>query len=154
MNINKALFSFIKIAFSIMVILMVVYGAVRLSGVGYEYGYRLFTEPAMEEAPGEDVLVQVKADMSGRQIAEMLEEKGLVRDSSLFYIQLKLSSYDKRIKPGVYTLNTSMKPKELMMGMVPPEETEGTQDPEEGASEEDGKKKEKSPDSTESGTGE
>lgn len=131
MNINKALFSFIKIAFSIMVILLVVYGAVRLSGVGYDYGYRLFTEPAMEEEPGEDVLVQIKPDMSGRQIAEMLKEKGLIRDSSLFYIQMKLSSYDKRIKPGVYTLNTSMKPKELMAGMVPPEETQEPQESQE-----------------------
>ena len=65
MNINKALFTFIKIAFSIMVILLVIYGTVQLCRVGYDYGYRLFTEPAMEDEPGEDVLVQVKEDMSG-----------------------------------------------------------------------------------------
>lgn len=128
MNINKALFIFIKIAFSIMVVLLVVYGAVRLCSVSYDYGYRLFTEPAMEEEPGEDVLVQIREGMSGNDIAELLEEKGLVRDSKLFYIQLKLSSYSKKIKPGVYTLNTSMAPKALMSGMVPPEkETEGTE---------------------------
>lgn len=135
MNINKALFTFIKIAFSIMVILFVVYGAVNLCRVGYDYGYRLFTEPAMEEAPGEDVLVQVKSDMSDKDIADMLRNKGLIRDSNLFYIQMKLSSYAEKIKPGVYTLNTSMEPKELMAGMVPPEEE--TQDTEE-ASEETG----------------
>lgn len=136
MNINKALFTFIKIAFTVMVILFVIQGSIRLCRVGYDYGYRLFTEPAMEEAPGEDVLVQVKEGMSSREIAQMLEEKGLIRDSSLFYIQLRLSSYVKKIKPGVYTLNTSMKPKELMAGMVPPkadtqEDTEGTE-PEKG----------------------
>lgn len=135
MNINKALFTFIKIAFSIMVILLVIYGAVRLCRVGYDYGYRLFTEPAVEEAPGEDVLVQVKNDMSDKDIADMLKDKGLVRDSGLFYIQLKLSSYAEKIKPGVYTLNTSMEPKELMAGMVPPEEEpQGTEE----ASEETG----------------
>lgn len=135
MNMNKALFTFIKIAFSIMVVLLVVYGAVRLCRVGYDYGYRLFTEPAMEEEPGEDVLVQVKADMSGRDIADMLKEKGLIRDSSLFYIQLKLSSLEDKIKPGVYTLNTSMEPKALMTGMIPPDEPEETQEPEEAAEE-------------------
>lgn len=131
MNINKVLFTFIKFAFSIMIVLLVIYGAVRLCHVGYDYGYRLFTEPAMEEKPGEDVMVQVKDGMSAREISEMLEEKGLVRDSSLFYIQIKLSSFDERIKPGLYLLNTSMEPKELMAGMVPPEEPEGTQEPEE-----------------------
>lgn len=128
MNINKALFTFIKIAFSIMVILLVIYGAVQMCHIGYDYGYRLFTEPAMEEAPGEDVLVQVKEGMSNREIAEMLEKKGLVRDSNLFYIQLRMSAYAKKIKPGVYTLNTSMKPKELMAGMVPQEVEEDTEE--------------------------
>ena len=89
----------------------------------------------MEEAPGEDVLVQVKSDMSDKDIADMLRNKGLIRDSNLFYIQMKLSSYAEKIKPGVYTLNTSMEPKELMAGMVPLEEE--TQDTEE-ASEETG----------------
>ncbi len=130
MNINRALFTFIKIAFSVMVVLLIVYGAVNLCRVGYDYGYRLFTEPAVDEAPGVDMMVQVKADMSASDIARTLEEKGLVRDSSLFYIQMKLSSFDKKIKPGVYTLNTSMKPKELMAAMVPREETESTEDTE------------------------
>ncbi len=123
MNVNKALFTFIKIAFSFMIVLILIYGAVRLCSVSYDYGYRLFTEPAMEEEPGRDVLVQVKNDMSERDIAKLFEEKGLVRDANLFYIQLMLSDYKKLIRPGVYTLNTSMKPKELMMAISPePEE--------------------------------
>jgi UPF0755 protein len=85
---------------------------------GYEFGYRVFTEPAMEEAPGRDVMVLVKEDMSQREIADMLEEKGLIRDSSLFYLQLKLSAYSGKLLPGVYTLNTSMEPKEMMVVMA------------------------------------
>ncbi len=132
MNINKALFSFIKIAFLVMVLLLIVYATIHLSKTGYEYGYRLFTETAVDEAPGEDVLVQVKPDMSNRQIAQMLEEKGLVRDSKLFYLQLKLSAYSHSIQPGVYTLNTSMTPKELMMAMAPEESTESMESTENG----------------------
>ena len=132
MDINKALFSFIKIAFLVMVILLVVYATIHLSKTGYEYGYRLYTETAVDEAPGEDVLVQIKPDMSNKQIAQMLQEKGLVRDSKLFYLQLKLSAYSHSIEPGVYTLNTSMTPKELMMAMSP-EESAGATESTEGA---------------------
>lgn len=126
MDINKALFSFIKFAFSVMIILLIVYATIHLSKTGYEYGYRFFTETAVDEAPGEDVMVQVKPDMSNRQIAVMLEEKGLIRDSRLFSFQLKLSAYNHSIVPGVYTLNTSMTPKELMIAMSPEEQTTET----------------------------
>lgn len=124
MDINKALFSFIKFAFSVMVILLIVYATIHLSKAGYEYGYRFFTETAVDEAPGKDVLVQVKPDMSSRQLAAVLEEKGLIRDRKLFLLKLKISAYNHSIKPGVYTLNTSMTPKELMIAMSPEDATE------------------------------
>lgn len=135
MNVNKALFTFIKIGFSFMIMLILIYGAVRLCSVSYDYGYRLFTEPAMEEKPGRDVLVQVKEGMSDRDVAKLMEEKGLVRDANLFYVQVILSDYKDAIKPGVYTLNTSMEPKELMIAISPEpkdtEESEGTEETEE-----------------------
>ena len=55
----------------------------------------------------------------------ILEEKGLVRDSRLFYLQLKLSAYSGKIIPGVYTLNTSMTPKDMIVLMAT--STEGTE---------------------------
>lgn len=50
MDINKALFKFIKIGFTIMIILFVLLATVYLSRTGYDYGYRLFTETAVDEA--------------------------------------------------------------------------------------------------------
>lgn len=122
MQFNKALFKFIKVAFSIMIILLVVYGAVRVSKIGYDFGYRVFTEPAMDEAPGKEVTVQVDDDMSGKKLGEELEAKGLIRDANLFQIQLKLSAYSDRIKAGVYTLSTSMTPKEMIVVMAAEDE--------------------------------
>jgi UPF0755 protein len=71
-------------------------------------------------------MVLVKEDMSQKEVAQMLEEKGLVRDYRLFLLQLKLSAYSGKLVPGVYTLNTSMEPKEMMvvMATVPETETE------------------------------
>ena len=112
-----------------MIILIVLLATFYLSRMGYDYGYRLFTETAVEETPGPDVLVQIKQETSNWQIGKLLEQKGLVRDSKLFYLQLKTSAYSKSIKPGVYTLNTSMTPKEMMIVMSGQEtqndETEG-----------------------------
>ena len=125
MDLNKVLFKFIKIAFGILVVLLIVYAAINLSGLGFDFGYRLFTESAIDNPPGKDVLVQVKDDTSEKELGVILEEKGLVRDSRLFYLQLKLSAYSGKIIPGVYTLNTSMTPKDMIVLMAT--STEGTE---------------------------
>ena len=134
MNINKLLFRFIKIAFTLMIVLLIVYAFIRLGTTAYDFGYRVFTESAMEEEPGTDVLVQVKSGMSGRELGQLLEKKGLVRDANLFYLQLRLSAYNNRIHSGNYTLNTSMTPKEMIVEMAQAdsdtEQTEDTQEPE------------------------
>lgn len=124
MDVNKALFSFIKIAFIIMIALLVIYGTVGLCSLGYDLGYRFFTETPVDEAPGKDVVVQVVENTSARDLSELLEERGLVRDARLFYLQLKLSAYSKSIQQGTYTLNTSMTTKEMMIAMSPQEETQ------------------------------
>ena len=128
MNINKILFGFIKIAFTFLVIIFVLYVGVRLCGIGYDYGYRVFTEPAITTENGEDVLVQIKDGMSDKEVGQMLYDKGLVRDAKLFTIQLKLSVYSGKLKTGVYTLNTSMTAKDMMIVMSESEDsTEDTE---------------------------
>lgn len=117
MNVNKALIRFVKIAFSVMIALIIIYVGAALCSTAFDFGYRVFTEPAMTEGEGQDVLVQIKEGMSGREIGGVLEEKGLIRDGNLFYLQLMLSAYSKDMAPGVYTLNTSMTPKEMMVAI-------------------------------------
>lgn len=132
MNLNKIVFKFVSISFSILVALLVVIGLVKLGTYCYEFGYRVFTETPVEKEPGSDIVVQVTADMSGHDIGKMLEEKGLIRDGNLFLAQLKLSAYSGELYPGIYTLNTSMEAKEMMavMAAEPEEQTEGMQEDE------------------------
>ena len=129
MELNKFLFRFISVAFKIMIALFVIAATVKLGGIGYDFGYRVFTESAIDKEPGKDVLVQVREDTSARELGKTLEEKGLVRDGNLFFLQLKLSAYSKRILPGVYTLNTSMTAKDMMvvMSTKESESTESTE---------------------------
>lgn len=109
------------LSISIMVLIVIV--VLRSGKMAYEFGYRIFTEPAMEEAPGRDVTVQVKDGMSFVEIGNLLEEKKLVESGVLFMIQLKVLSYDDKLKAGTYTLNTSQTAKEMMQIMAD-EETE------------------------------
>ena len=129
MDLNKFLFRFISVAFKIMIALFVIAATVKLGGIGYDFGYRVFTESAIDKEPGKDVLVQVREDTSARELGKTLEEKGLVRNGNLFFLQLKLSAYSKRILPGVYTLNTSMTAKDMMvvMSTKESESTESTE---------------------------
>jgi UPF0755 protein len=127
---NKVLFSFIRMGITVIVILLVVYFGVKIAYTGYDFGYRVFTEGAVDEAPGKDVLIQIREDMSEYEIAQLFEERGLVRNARLFFLQLKLSVYKGNVVPGVYTLNTSMTPQELMAAIAPEEDTESTEDTE------------------------
>jgi UPF0755 protein len=56
--------------------------------------------------------------MSEREIGKMLENRGLIDDGNLFFVQLKLSAYSGDLKSGMYTLNTSMTAKEMMAVMA------------------------------------
>ena len=132
MNLNKVILKFVSISFSILVTLLVVVGLVELGSYCYDFGYRVFTETPIDKTPGTDVVVQVTADMSEHEIGKMLEEKGLVRDGTLFYAQLKMSAYSGELHPGTYTLNTSMTGKDMIMVMATePEDSTATVDSEE-----------------------
>lgn len=118
MDRNKVIFKFIKIAFSIMVALIILYGTISVAVIAYDYGYRIFTEAPMDEDAGRRVRVTIEPGMNGKEIGEMLVERGLIRDANLFVLQMKLSIYDGKILPGEYILNTSMTAKEMMAEMA------------------------------------
>ena len=86
----------------------------------YSFGYRVYTEPAVSSGNGQSMLVQVTEDMSLKDLAEVLEEKGLVRDARLFYLQATLCKFEPKM--GNYTLKTSMTPSQMMEAMTPTKE--------------------------------
>lgn len=118
MNAKKVVFKIVNISFSILVVVLVIFLMFRMGTYAYDFGYRVFTEEAMSPKPGKDVVVEVEQNMSSTALAQMLEDKRLVREDKLFLIQLKLSAYSDKIKPGIYTLNTSMTPREMIEEMA------------------------------------
>lgn len=115
MGANNIILRFVSISFSILILLLIGIGLIRVGEYCYGFGFRVFTEPPMAEEPGEDIVVLLTDDMSELEVGQMLEEKNLIRDSYLFYTQLKLSAYSGKLLSGTYVLNTSMTPREMMI---------------------------------------
>ncbi|MDR2043533.1 MAG: endolytic transglycosylase MltG [Clostridium sp.] len=86
--------------------------------MAYDYGYRVFTEPAVALGEGRNVTVAITADMTAMEIGKMFADKGLVRDANLFVAQYLLSEYRADTGPGIYELNTSMTAEEIMEAMA------------------------------------
>ena len=92
----------------VVVVVVVIFMIFRGTEICYDYGYRIFTEPAISVGDGRVVTVSITEDMSPWKIGELLESRGLVRDSKLFALQYYLSEYLKDVRPGTFELNTNM----------------------------------------------
>lgn len=99
-----------KLLIAVMVIMLIYVAALK----SYDFGYRIFAERPVSMAPGTDVTVEIKEGMGSSSIADMLEEKGVIRDALIFKIQNQLSHYKGSFQAGTYTLNTSMENEEIM----------------------------------------
>lgn len=124
MSASKVVLHILNICVTILVFVLVVFGLMKLGIAAYDVGYRVFTEESVDKAPGSDVIVEVYEDMSAMELGTLLEEKGLVKENYLFVLQMKLSAYANKVKPGLYTLNTSQTAREMLQVMAAEPKTE------------------------------
>lgn len=111
----------IKVAALLFLISFVYDAAIK----AYDFGYRVFAEEAMTTGEGRIISIYVEPDDSVMDIGKNLEEKGLIRDANLFFVQELLSENRGKINPGIYDLSTSMKSDEMLAIMAAePKETE------------------------------
>lgn len=122
MNTKKAALTVLSITLKIVIAAVVVLAVFRLGSMAFNYGHAVFQEEAVDAPPGRTITVTVEDGASTQAIAKLLEDKGLVEDWKLFYVQVKVSKYAKTIQPGTYTLTTAMMPREMMAVMSGEEE--------------------------------
>ena len=123
MNSSNIVFKLVRIGFNSLVVVAICTVLIMTGKTAYDFGYRIFAEPAMASKDNaEDVYIQITEGMSLKEIATLIEDSGLARSDTLFYVQLQLSDYRKSIKPGIYVVNTAMTPSEIITCL-------GTQDP-------------------------
>jgi UPF0755 protein len=89
----------------------------RVAIEAYDFGYRVFAEEPIARSGGRTITVAVAEDYTVRGLAEMLKDKGLIRDADLFVVQELLSEYHGEIKPGLYDLSTVMSVAEMLAVM-------------------------------------
>ena len=133
MKIQQFAYSFLGTVIRVVILIILAIVLFRLGGKAYEFGFRIFTEEPMSEPPGRDIPVTVSKSDGIKEVAEMLEDKGLIRDAFLFRIQEKVSLYDGDIHPGIFTLNTSMTAEEMFGVLLKTDENE--EESEEGSEE-------------------
>lgn len=112
----------IKIALAAVIIVVVF----RLAVYAYDFGYQVFADVPVSEGEGRIVSVVVSEGQTSRELAKILEQKGLINDANAFYVYERLSDYKDKLQPGVYELSTSMKAEEMLEIVCHAErETEG-----------------------------
>lgn len=124
MDIQKATLSIGLFLVRLAICILVITGIYSLGKAAYTCGYSIVSDVPVDPEPGRDVEVTVSGDMDIKDIAKLLERRGLINDSDIFRLQLKVNKYEDKLKPGSYELNTSMTPKEIMEALSAEPEAE------------------------------
>ena len=81
----------------------------RFAMYSYHFGYMVFADASKEPEPGRDIVITAENTEDIMSLGRMLENRGLIEDARIFFVQERLSDYHGKLMPGTYTLNTSMK---------------------------------------------
>lgn len=99
-------------------IVLVIVGAIIIFAAGskaYTFGHNIFNEESVDtEENARQVEVVISDGISAKQLSSVLYDKGLCRDKTIMYFQIVLSDYNNNFVGGTYTLDTAMKPSEMM----------------------------------------
>lgn len=104
----------VKIAVTAVIVVVVF----RLAVSAYDFGFQVFADiPIAEDGNGRTVNVVISEGQDSKEIGKLLEQKGLVENGMIFYIQEMLSEYKGMIQPGTYELNTAMSAEQMIKVM-------------------------------------
>ena len=110
----------IKIAFAVVVVVVLYRGAAK----AYDYGYRIFEEAPISSGEGYTITVNITENMSAKEMGQMLADKGLIKDPQLFIFQYMFSEFKDDLLPGEHDLSTAMTVEEMMEEMTKEKVTE------------------------------
>lgn len=114
---KQLLGTFVSTIIKVVIIVLIIIGVYKLCNTAYDFGFQIFADiPVATTGDGRTVNVIISDDMDEKDVADLLEEKGLVKNATVFYIQEKLSLSDEElaIVPGTYELNTAMTAEEML----------------------------------------
>ena len=114
MNIKYIIGSIVEMVIKIVVFIFIAMFVVRTATAAYDYGFRVFAEKPIDVGEGRTISVSIGSTDSAKEVGEMLQQRGLIRDANLFRIQELLSENHGMIQPGIYDLSTAMTAQEML----------------------------------------
>ena len=124
MEARKLAGTILSVSCKMLLFVLVVFLLIFVGRGLYGFGQKIFREEALtssEYAYSKEITIP--EGKSVMDVAEILEEEGMIEDSKLFFVQVLLSDYYKKFVPGTYTISTDMKPTEIMVTISPEPET-------------------------------
>ena len=120
MNAKYLVITVVETIIKVVVIAAVIVFVFRGATKAYDFGYRVFADEPVSVSGGRTITVGIAEGASVKEIAQMLEEKGLIEDAKLFVVQELLSAYHGEILPGIYELSTDMTAEQMLAIMSTP----------------------------------
>ena len=114
MNVKALIVTVVETILKVVVLAVAIIYIFKGISVAYDFGYRVFADEPVSANNPRVISVAISESQDINDIAEMLEEKGLIEDSKLFVVQELLSAYHDEIKPGIYDLSTGMTATEML----------------------------------------
>lgn len=101
-----------RLIFSIFMICITVFFVYNISM--FTYNYAKDTAQKSKDTTGEDVEVNIPEGSTTRDIAEILQNNGVISSTIMFRVESRLNDYDGSFKQGRYILNTGMSNEDIM----------------------------------------
>lgn len=114
MNVKYVIGSIVEMVIKIVVFIFIAMFVARTATAAYDYGFRVFAEKPIDVGEGRTISVSIGSTDSAKEVGEMLQQRGLIRDANLFRIQELLSENHGMIQPGIYDLSTAMTAQEML----------------------------------------
>lgn len=114
MKVKYIIGAIVEFVIKAVALIFIVTYVIRGATAAYDYGFRVFAEEPMEAGEGRIISVSVGNGDTAKEVGQMLQDKGLIRDANLFRIQELLSENHGKIQPGIYDLSTSMTAQEML----------------------------------------
>lgn len=109
---HKVLMIFIRCVLVVFFCLLLIYAFV----VGSRFAYDVFSDEAYQSDVQLAIVrqIEVTEGQSVDSIAESLESLHIIRDKRIFTLSLRCIDGSDDIKPGVYTVNSAMRPSDIL----------------------------------------
>ncbi len=102
----------VRLLLNIIFYILVVFLIINFSKSAYAFAYQVYGPVALEEAPGREVVFQIKKGDSKMDIATKLETYRVIENKYPFFLKTKLTEYV--IMPGTYVINSAMTYEEIL----------------------------------------